>query len=104
MYEYAAKLVRVVDGDTVRLELDLGFYQRRTEQPYRLLRINAPEMSTVEGTLARGALETFLVGKTLMAHTQKSDNFGRFLAELYADNQNVSDWLVANGYAAYKVY
>lgn len=104
MYEYAAKLVRVVDGDTVHLDLDLGFYAWRLGQSYRLLRVNAPELNTVEGKAAKTALETFLVGKTLMAHTQKSDNFGRFLAELYADNQNVSDWLVTNGFAAYKAY
>jgi micrococcal nuclease len=104
MYEYAAQLVRVVDGDTVRLDLDLGFYERRVDQPYRLLRINAPELNTVDGKVSKAALETFLAGKALMAHTQKSDSFGRFLTELYADNQNVSDWLVANGFAAYKVY
>jgi micrococcal nuclease len=104
MYEYAATLMRVVDGDTVRLDLDLGFYERRVDQPYRLLRINAPEMNTDEGKAAKIWLEAFLVGKSLMAHTQKSDSFGRFLTELYADNQNVSDALVSAGQAIYKTY
>jgi endonuclease YncB( thermonuclease family) len=96
--------VRVVDGDTVRLILDLGFWMERLEQPYRLLRINAPEMSTVEGQNARAALVAFLADKALVAHTQKSDNFGRFLTELYANSENVSDYLVANGFAAYQNY
>ncbi len=94
----------MVDGDTVRLVLDLGFYLQRDEQPYRLLRVNAPELNTAEGQTAKNALIAFLADKTLMAHTQKSDNFGRFLAEVYADNVNVSDWLVASGYAQYKTY
>jgi endonuclease YncB( thermonuclease family) len=123
MYEYAATLAKtplhptgVVDGDTVHLDLDLGFYEHRVDQPYRLLRINAPEMKIVDpttgkktldnplGEAAKVALETYLVGKSLMAHTQKSDSFGRFLTELYADNTNVSDWMVTNGHAVYKTY
>ncbi len=111
MYEYKATLavtekhpMGVVDGDTVRLILDVGFHLQREDQPYRLLRINAPEMNTVAGKASKAALEKFLAGKVLVASTQKSDSFGRFLAELTADNQNVSDWLVANGYASYQVY
>lgn len=104
MYEYRAKLVRVKDGDTVVLDLDLGFYSWRLNQPYRLLRIDTPEMNTAEGKESRTALEDFLAGKVLAARTQKSDNFGRFLAELLADGENVSDWLVSNGYAKYKSY
>lgn len=104
MYEYAAKLVRVVDGDTVLLDLDLGFHEWRIGQSYRLLRINAPELNTAEGKAAKVALEQFLAGKVLVAATQKSDNFGRYLTELRADTTNVSDWLVSGGFAAYKTY
>jgi micrococcal nuclease len=104
LYTYAAKLVRVVDGDTVHLDLDLGFYEWRRDQSYRLLRINAPEMSTVEGGAAKIALEGFLAGKSLTAHTEKSDHFGRFLAELYANDESVSDWMVTNGFAIFKAY
>ena len=45
MYEYAAKVERVVDGDTIDVTLDLGFsiqYQARI----RLLGINTPESRT----------------------------------------------------------
>lgn len=109
LYTYAAKLLRVVDGDTVRLDLDLGFSEWRHDQSYRLLRVNAPEMGTVEGGAAKIALDGFLAGKTLIAHTEKSDHFGRFLADLTAVDAagveaNVSDWLVANGFAVYKSY
>ena len=104
MYEYKARLISVTDADTVRLDLDLGFHEWRIGQPYRLLRINAPELNTSEGKIAKAALEQYLQGKTLMAMTQRSDSFGCFLVELYADGSNVSDWLVASGFAAYKAY
>jgi micrococcal nuclease len=109
LYNYAARLVRCVDGDTVRLDLDLGFFEWRHDQSYRLLRINAPEMSTPEGVEAKVALELFLSGKTLVAHTEKSDHFGRFLADITATDAagvetNVSDYMVSSGHAVYKTY
>lgn len=111
MYEYAARLapsVRhpsgVIDGDTVLLDLDLGFYQWRKDQSYRLLRIDAPELPTVEGIAAKGALIAFLYGKKLIARTEKSDHFGRFLVDLTADGVNVSDWLVSSGLAILRTY
>jgi len=104
VYSYLATLVRVVDGDTLRLTLDLGFYLRREDQSYRLLRINAPELNTDEGKAAKAALEAYLAGKSLLVQTQKADSFGRFLAEVYANGANVSDWLVSQGYAIYRVY
>ena len=104
MYQYRAKLIRCVDGDTVILDIDLGFYEWRLGQSYRLLRIDAPEMNTPEGKEAKLELEKYLAGKTLIAQTQKSDNFGRFLVELYADGKNVSDYLVESGFAKYRSY
>lgn len=105
MYQYAARLVRVVDADTVVADLDLGFYQWRLARSYRLARINAPELSTLEGRTARAALVERLAGVTaFLVATAKADSFDRWIVELYADGQNVSDWLVANGHAAYHVY
>lgn len=104
LFVFPATLVRVVDADTLRLTLDLGFYIRRFDQPYRLLRINAPEMNTEAGKAAKGWLEVFLAEKPLTAQTQKSDSFGRFLIECWAGGENVSDALVSAGHAAYKSY
>ena len=100
MYQYAARLVRVVDADTVVLDLDLGFYQWRLSRSYRLARINAPEMSTPEGIAARAALVERLAGVTAYSvMTQKADSFDRWIVELYA-----ADWLAAGGFGAYHVY
>jgi micrococcal nuclease len=105
VYQYAARLIRVIDGDTVVLDCDLGFYQWRLGRSYRLARINAPEMSTPEGVAARAALVEHLAGVVAyMVMTQKADSFDRWIVELYADGANVNDWLVANGYALYHKY
>ena len=102
MFEFPAKLIRVVDADTVRLELDVGCNMTRREASYRLSRIDAPEMSTPEGKAAKQVLETFIYGKALVAQTFRADNFGRYIAEVWADGTNLSDWLVQNGQAVYR--
>ena len=99
MYSYVATLTRVIDGDTVVLDLDLGFYLWRRNTSYRLARINAPELSTAEGVTARTALVAYLAGKKLTATTTKPDKYGRSLVDLYADTQDVNDWMLTNGYA-----
>ena len=105
MYIYAARLIRVVDADTVVLDLDLGFYQWRLNRSYRLARINAPELSTPEGVLARAGLVEHLTGvASFQVSTAKADSFDRWIVELYADGVNVSDWLVQSGYAEYHIY
>lgn len=105
MYQYRASVVRVIDADTVVLDLDLGFYQWRLNRSYRLARINAPELNTAEGVAARSALVERLTGVTMfMVATQKADSFDRWIVELYADAVNISDWLVANGHAVYHTY
>jgi endonuclease YncB( thermonuclease family) len=45
MYEYAAKLVRIIDGDTFVAQLDLGFKIHKIET-VRLSGINTPESRT----------------------------------------------------------
>lgn len=105
MYQYAARLVRVVDADTVVLDLDLGFYQWRLNRSYRLARINAPELSTPEGVAARAALvERLASASAFLVQTSRADSFDRWIVELYADGANVSDWLVASGLAVYQAY
>ena len=105
VYQYQAKLVRVIDADTLVLDLSLGFYQWRLNRSYRLARINAPELSTADGVLARAALVEHLTDATaFLVQTSRADSFDRWIVELYADGENTSDWLVASGYAVYHTY
>ena len=105
VYEYRViSLDKVHDGDTIWATLDVGFYMTRQSRPYRLLRIDSPEMNTQAGKDAQIWLSMFLYGKPLVIQTFKSDSFGRFLAEIVASGENVSDALVSAGHAAYKSY
>ena len=46
MYEYKAKIRRIVDGDTVDVDIDLGFNMILSKQRIRLYGIDAPESRT----------------------------------------------------------
>jgi micrococcal nuclease len=96
VYEYSARLVRVVDGDTVRLDVDLGFRVWRRNESYRLARVDAAEHDDA----ARAALEERLTSASqLVVWTHKDDKYRRYLVEIIADGENVNDWLLAQGLA-----
>ena len=89
IYIYKASLIRVVDGDTVDLVIDLGFDTSRRER-FRLYGIDAPELRTKEGKAAKAWLEDAIrppepiYVQTIQLYTKaKRDKYGRFLAVLY---------------------
>ena len=91
IYIYKAELIRVVDGDTVDLIIDLGFDTSRKER-FRLYGIDAPEMRTKEGKEAKAwlwealqPLEAIYVQTVQLSTKAKRDKYGRFLAVLYDD-------------------
>lgn len=77
------EVVRVVDGDTVDLKLDLGF-RLTTTQRFRLLGIDTPERGEVDGHTATRFVEEWLSAAPadLTVHTYKTDKYGRWLAEV----------------------
>ena len=89
IYIYKAELIRVVDGDTVDLVIDLGFDTSRRER-FRLYGIDAPEMNTKAGKEAKAWLEDAIrppepiyVQTVQLSTKAKRDKYGRFLAVLY---------------------
>jgi len=89
IYIYKAELIRVVDGDTVDLIIDLGFDTLRKER-FRLYGIDAPEMNTKAGKEAKAwlwealqPLEAIYVQTIQLETKAKRDKYGRFLAVLY---------------------
>ena len=104
MFEYAATLERLIDADSPVLSIDCGFHIWLRGRSTRLARINAPEIKTPEGVVARDQLGAFLAGKTLQIQSRQLDKYGRPLVELTADGATVSDWLVGTGYAVYHTY
>jgi micrococcal nuclease len=96
IYIYKAELIRVVDGDTVDLIIDLGFDTLRKER-FRLYGIDAPELRTKEGKAAKAwlwdalqPLEAIYVQTIQLSTKAKRDKYGRFLAVLYDDLTTVT--------------
>ena len=105
MYEYGCKVTRVVDGDTIDVDLDLGFdiiYKCRV----RLYAIDTPESRTrnkdekVRGKLAAKFLKDAISnGKNVILQTQLKDSkgkFGRVLASVVVDGININQQMVTN--------
>ena len=90
MYQYKIKKInRVIDGDTIDVEIDLGFYITLSQR-VRLKDIDAPETRTKNleekerGIVAKEWLENelFREGEWII-ETHKEDKYGRILGTLY---------------------
>ena len=90
MYEYSWRIVRVVDGDTVDIDIDLGFDLWLKKQRIRLYGVDTPESRTRDleekkyGFAAKAFVENHLpVGskKTLRTRLDDRGKFGRILGE-----------------------
>tara|TARA_R100000808_G_scaffold6135_5_gene18421 strand:+ start:4525 stop:5028 length:504 start_codon:yes stop_codon:yes gene_type:complete len=110
MYEYKIKVTRVVDGDTIKVDLDMGFdhYQKDT---IRLMGIDTPESRTSNlkekalGLASKQFLKQILAenkGDVILKTTKEGKGkFGRILGTLTigSTGQNVNELLIANGHA-----
>lgn len=100
MYEYQATILRVIDGDTVDAKVDLGFDIRFTMK-LRLFGINAPEMRTPAGPLAKQHLIELIGTNPVMIQTLKDrkEKYGRYLATIVANGVNVNLQMVLDNHA-----
>lgn len=79
-------VVRIVDGDTVRLRLDLGWYVQ-LEANCRILGVNSPEIATQQGLqAAQWAAEQLPAGIRVMYESSQLDKYGRPLGRLTYGN------------------
>lgn len=99
-YDYV-ELVRVIDGDTLELSIDMG-NSIRWQGKFRLYGIDTPEIhgATIEaGQAARAALIEMLAKGVDYVETHKPDKYGRWLVTILAGGSNVSGLLVSRGLA-----
>ena len=83
IYTYSALMTRVVDGDTLVLDVDCGFGIWH-DPTIRLRGIDAPEMSTSKGLEVQAILEeTLSQWPHVVISTRTRDKYGRYLADLF---------------------
>jgi micrococcal nuclease len=105
MYTYNATVLRVIDGDTVQLNIDLGF-RMYFKANCRLNGLNTKELNSkdeAERELANKAkqyLESLIpVNKSVRIESKSLDKYGRPLIELYVDDLHVNESLLKEGLA-----
>ena len=96
--------VGVYDGDTVTLDIDLGFNHSMNNQKIRLFGINTPEVRGVEreaGLISKQRVKELILSKnvTLISHKDKTGKYGRWLGTIIVDGINVNQLLLDEGLA-----
>jgi micrococcal nuclease len=102
MYEYNCKIVRVIDGDSIIIDIDLGFSHWIHGERIRLYGVDTPECRTSDaeekaaGLLAKEFVEeTLHVGETYTLTTKEKGKFGRYLGVIMlSDKTSINAALV----------
>ena len=96
-YHYSAKVVDIHDGDTIKVDLDLGFGIILKNQTFRFFGINAPEIhgeTKTAGMKTTAYVQNVLTDKEIIIVTIKDEKekFGRWLGRIfYHDGENWVD-------------
>lgn len=112
MYEYRCTVVKIIDGDTVDVDIDLGFGVWMRNERIRLYGIDTPESRTRDteekkyGLAAKKFLTGMLDDKggiVLKTHKDAEGKFGRILGELwrttnYAD-KSINEYMIEKHHA-----
>ena len=114
MYEYSCKILRVIDGDTVDVDIDLGFGVWMHKERVRLYGIDTPESRTRDleekkyGLIAKEHIKSFMpVGsmQTLVTVKDKAGKFGRILGKFLIYDKTteaqmtINDWMIREHHA-----
>ncbi len=102
MFTYNCRIARIVDGDTIDVDIDLGFGIWKTNERIRLWQIDTPECRTRDkeekkyGLIAKNFVEQHLpIGKIFELQTLEKDKFGRYLGAVFVKNRlSINDMLL----------
>jgi micrococcal nuclease len=103
MFEYQCKIVKVIDGDTADVDIDLGFGVWMKKQRVRFYGVDTPESRTsdkeekVYGLMAKEFVLSHLpIGSTQVLRTKKDGvgKYGRILGEFIVDDTTLNQLLI----------
>ena len=112
MYEYKCKVLRVVDGDTVDVDIDLGFGVWMKKERVRMMGIDTPESRTRDKVEKKFGLaskkyvkDVMPVGSSQILKTEidrsgedKKGKFGRILGDFIIDGKKLTKQMITDGY------
>ena len=94
MHEYPCVITKIIDGDTIDVDVDLGFDCWVHKQRIRLYGIDTPESRTRDleekkyGLAAKAFVEKFIpLGSTALLNTKDKGKYGRYLGDFKVKNQ-----------------
>ena len=96
MYRYKVEVTRVVDGDTVDVDIDLGFGMTYKKQRVRMKGIDTPESRTRDlvekkfGLASKEFLKSQLEDQKIELVSHDKGKFGRILGELFVGSSAYS--------------
>lgn len=108
MYEYRCKVLRIVDGDTVDVDIDLGFGIWMHRERIRVMGIDTPESRTRDltekafGLAAKEFVKSLMpIGSTQIIKTQKdkTGKFGRVLGDFIIEDKLLTEHMIENYHA-----
>jgi len=107
-YEYPCKILRVVDGDTVDVDIDLGFGVWIHKERVRVMGIDTPESRTRDlvekkfGLAAKEFVKSMMpIGSMQMIKTEKdkTGKFGRVLGDFLFDGKRLTEIMIEENHA-----
>lgn len=105
MFEYRAICTEVYDGDTITVDIDLGFNIWMKGEKIRLYGINTPEVRGSEreaGLTVRDWLRDKILNQEITLITHKSHNkgkYGRWLGTVWRNGENYNQLMLNSGMA-----
>ena len=107
MHTYRCKVIKIIDGDTIDVDIDLGFGIWLRNERVRLYGIDTPESRTRDeeekkyGKAAAAYLEKWVKsgGVTIRTHKDEKGKFGRILGEVWCFETNVNAKMIEEGHA-----
>jgi endonuclease YncB( thermonuclease family) len=94
--KYHGQVLRVIDGDTFEILVDLGFGVSQKFQ-VRLDGIDTPEVNTSKGKMAREYVRNLIENKMVVIHDEGNEKYGRARASItLPDGQDLAEFLIEN--------
>lgn len=99
------KVIKVYDGDSITIATQTYLHYPVYRFSVRLNGIDTPEIRTsnenekMHGYKAKNALSEKILNKIVVLKNLDSEKYGRLLADVYLNDENVNQWMIDEGYA-----